>query len=169
MQGDRAALHQSGIDFYTTGTSATVTLHCTAIPDALSDRVQQHYPSSVTEGRSQPSGAPLLITRLIRELLEHRATRNHVAVAPLLTATLNSKACRSAIKFGDALTPAACISLVHQLGQTTLPFQCAHGRPSVVPLLELGPASLHPSDHDDELVSTPNWRSKSIKSVESQK
>ena len=47
---------------------------------------------------------------------------------------LNSKACRSAIMFGDPLTYTEMSSLIQELSQCKLPFQCAHGRPSVVPL-----------------------------------
>lgn len=46
----------------------------------------------------------------------------------------NSKACRSAIMFGDTLTKSECELLVQNLTECFLPFQCAHGRPSVIPL-----------------------------------
>jgi DNA mismatch repair protein MLH3 len=36
--------------------------------------------------------------------------------------------------FNDGLTRAQCERLVAQLARTAFPFQCAHGRPSVVPL-----------------------------------
>ncbi|KAJ3012779.1 UNVERIFIED_CONTAM: DNA mismatch repair protein, partial [Siphonaria sp. JEL0065] len=42
---------------------------------------------------------------------------------------LNSKACRSAIMFGDELDPALCQTLVRNLKSCQYPFQCAHGRP----------------------------------------
>lgn len=48
-----------------------------------------------------------------------------------------SKACRSAIKFGDSLSPEGCYVLLQSLSKCMFPFQCAHGRPSVVPLLDL--------------------------------
>lgn len=47
---------------------------------------------------------------------------------------VNSKACRGAIMFNDELSVAQCRDLVQQLSQCTFPFQCAHGRPSIVPL-----------------------------------
>jgi DNA mismatch repair ATPase MutL len=47
-----------------------------------------------------------------------------------------SKACRTAIKFGDILNLLECTDMVEKLSKTRLPFQCAHGRPSVVPLLK---------------------------------
>lgn len=49
----------------------------------------------------------------------------------------NSKACRSSIMFGDSLSKSECSLLIKQLSQCHIPFQCAHGRPSAIPLLEL--------------------------------
>ncbi|KAH9948429.1 hypothetical protein B0H21DRAFT_244966 [Amylocystis lapponica] len=54
---------------------------------------------------------------------------------------VNSKACRGAIMFNDSLTREQCARLVGQLAETALPFQCAHGRPSLVPLADLGSAN----------------------------
>ncbi|OCH95920.1 hypothetical protein OBBRIDRAFT_766580 [Obba rivulosa] len=51
---------------------------------------------------------------------------------------INSKACRGAIMFNDSLTLGQCTRLLQQLSETALPFQCAHGRPSLVPLADLG-------------------------------
>ena len=48
-----------------------------------------------------------------------------------------SMACKAAIKFSDALTFQQCEELMAQLATTQLPFQCAHGRPSCVPLLQM--------------------------------
>ncbi|KAI0720344.1 hypothetical protein C8T65DRAFT_634183 [Cerioporus squamosus] len=53
---------------------------------------------------------------------------------------INSKACRGAIMFNDTLTMDQCKSLIARLSETALPFQCAHGRPSLVPLLDTGGA-----------------------------
>ncbi|KIJ69942.1 hypothetical protein HYDPIDRAFT_23098 [Hydnomerulius pinastri MD-312] len=47
---------------------------------------------------------------------------------------INSKACRGAIMFNDPLNSEQCERLVKQLSATIFPFQCAHGRPSLVPL-----------------------------------
>ncbi|AGO09897.1 AaceriAAL093Cp [[Ashbya] aceris (nom. inval.)] len=49
----------------------------------------------------------------------------------------NSKACRSAIMFGDKLNRDECIFLVRQLSSCNMPLRCAHGRPSVIPIAEL--------------------------------
>jgi len=51
---------------------------------------------------------------------------------------LNSRACRSAIMFNDELSLQECERLVQSLAECAFPFQCAHGRPSMVPLIELG-------------------------------
>ncbi|QDS76278.1 hypothetical protein FKW77_001784 [Venturia effusa] len=51
---------------------------------------------------------------------------------------VNSRACRSAIMFNDALSKSDCENLIRELAKCTFPFMCAHGRPSMVPLLDLG-------------------------------
>ncbi|GAA5980009.1 hypothetical protein JCM10908_001497 [Rhodotorula pacifica] len=62
---------------------------------------------------------------------------------PVLVELLNSKACRGAIMFNDELTPAQAEALLAKLARTIYPFQCAHGRPSVVPVVNLAtPPSL---------------------------
>ncbi|KAK1254231.1 hypothetical protein MKX08_008226 [Trichoderma sp. CBMAI-0020] len=53
---------------------------------------------------------------------------------------LNSRACRSAIMFNDILSLGECEHLVRRLARCAFPFQCAHGRPSLVPLVDLGSA-----------------------------
>lgn len=50
---------------------------------------------------------------------------------------LNSRACRTAIMFNDVLSIPECQQLVAQLAQSAFPFQCAHGRPSMVPILDM--------------------------------
>lgn len=42
-----------------------------------------------------------------------------------------------AIKFNDSLSIEACYSLVASLSSCQLPFQCAHGRPSIAPLVDV--------------------------------
>ncbi|RYH30745.1 hypothetical protein EON65_04330 [archaeon] len=55
---------------------------------------------------------------------------------------LASKACRRAIKFNTALPKEQAAEMLAALSSTDMPFQCAHGRPSVVPLADL-------SEYDD--------------------
>jgi DNA mismatch repair ATPase MutL len=49
---------------------------------------------------------------------------------------LESKACRGAIMFGDILTLEECKNVVEKLADCNLPFQCAHGRPTMTVLLK---------------------------------
>lgn len=51
---------------------------------------------------------------------------------------LNSRSCRSAVMFNDALTKEECETLITRLAMCKFPFMCAHGRPSMVPLVEIG-------------------------------
>lgn len=55
---------------------------------------------------------------------------------------INSRSCRSAIMFNDELTIEECQSLVQRLAQCAFPFQCAHGRPSMIPLVDVTTSSL---------------------------
>ena len=50
---------------------------------------------------------------------------------------LNSRACRGAIMFNDPLSVSECQVLITRLAQCVFPFQCAHGRPSMIPILDL--------------------------------
>ncbi|KAL2024340.1 hypothetical protein VTK56DRAFT_8822 [Thermocarpiscus australiensis] len=59
---------------------------------------------------------------------------------------INSRACRSAIMFNDPLTGDQCSDLVQRLASCAFPFQCAHGRPSMVPLVHLSSDSTLGSD-----------------------
>ncbi|EFQ98826.1 hypothetical protein MGYG_01841 [Nannizzia gypsea CBS 118893] len=49
-----------------------------------------------------------------------------------------SRSCRSAIMFNDVLSISECQNLVSRLAKCAFPFQCAHGRPSMVPIISLG-------------------------------
>ncbi|KAM0756638.1 hypothetical protein T439DRAFT_321333 [Meredithblackwellia eburnea MCA 4105] len=56
---------------------------------------------------------------------------------PVVLDLVNSKACRGAIMFNDALTTTQATTLLERLSRTAFPFQCAHGRPSLTPLVNL--------------------------------
>lgn len=64
--------------------------------------------------------------------------RRLVTCPPGLVDLINSRACRSAIMFNDELDIEQCKQLVHRLADCVFPFMCAHGRPSMVPLVSLG-------------------------------
>ncbi len=50
---------------------------------------------------------------------------------------LASKACRTAIMFNTQLPQSRCLQLLHELKQTKHCFSCAHGRPTMVPLVDV--------------------------------
>lgn len=72
------------------------------------------------------------------EFLEQLAeTDGTSTMPPAVLRILNFKACRGAIMFGDSLLPSECSLIVEELKATSLCFQCAHGRPTTVPLVNL--------------------------------
>ncbi|KAL1500004.1 hypothetical protein AB1Y20_012681 [Prymnesium parvum] len=58
---------------------------------------------------------------------------------PAVARVLASKACRRAVMFGHTLPLGRCQAILRALARCDLPFQCAHGRPTVAPLLQLRP------------------------------
>jgi len=56
---------------------------------------------------------------------------------PFVKRVLASRACRYAIMFGDILPQERCIDLIKSLSQCDMSFICAHGRPSIAPLLDM--------------------------------
>ena len=50
---------------------------------------------------------------------------------PFVLRTLKLAACRSAVMFGDILDKDMCQTIFKRLGSCEIPFQCAHGRPTV--------------------------------------
>ena len=56
---------------------------------------------------------------------------------PCVQRILSSHACKAARKFGDALSAQECCALLLRLAETAFPFQCAHGRPTVYPIVNL--------------------------------
>ncbi|GAP85645.1 putative vacuolar membrane protein [Rosellinia necatrix] len=106
---------------------------------------------------------PRLLAELVREeawkMDEHRkrdpAAKSHTTEESEVTTTphwvtrlhgcpegvldmINSRACRSSIMFNDPLSLEECADLLKRLADCAFPFQCAHGRPSMVPLVDLG-------------------------------
>jgi DNA mismatch repair protein MLH3 len=68
---------------------------------------------------------------------EHALSPDSTLRPPAFMRVLASQACHGAIRFGDELTRSQCETLLANLANTTAPFQCAHGRPSVAPLLDI--------------------------------
>ncbi|XP_027770217.1 DNA mismatch repair protein MLH3 isoform X1 [Solanum pennellii] len=95
-------------------------------------------------------GVNLTDVDLLEFLQQLADTDGSSIVPPSVNRILNNKACRSAIMFGDALLPSECSLIVEELKQTSLCFQCAHGRPTTVPLVNLG--SLH-----EQIAKLGSW------------
>lgn len=92
-----------------------------------------HLPPTIAERcRLQPS---LLIDLLRKEVWTREEDGPASGCPQGILDLLNSRACRSAIMFNDGLSQVECRVLVGRLAECTYPFQCAHGRPSMVPLV----------------------------------
>lgn len=82
-------------------------------------------------------GVNLSDVDLMEFLQQLSDTDGSSTIPPSVLRILNSKACRGAIMFGDSLLPSECSLIVEELKQTSLCFQCAHGRPTTAPLVNL--------------------------------
>ncbi|KAM5274265.1 DNA mismatch repair protein Mlh3 isoform 1-T1 [Ctenodactylus gundi] len=80
-----------------------------------------------------------IVEELIREQVELLQTTGGIQGTLPLTVqkVLASQACHGAIKFNDSLSPEESYRLIEALSWCQLPFQCAHGRPSMLPLADL--------------------------------
>ncbi|KAI9851313.1 MAG: DNA mismatch repair protein [Vezdaea acicularis] len=85
------------------------------------------------------SKSPTRLKTLAKAIHHDRSdwVRRIATCPPDLLNMLNSRACRSAIMFNDKLSTEECEVLVERLARCIFPFQCAHGRPAMVPLVEL--------------------------------
>ncbi|XP_029900958.1 DNA mismatch repair protein Mlh3 isoform X1 [Myripristis murdjan] len=89
--------------------------------------------------RGRPSVIKPIVEEYLREQIELlRSTGRVRGTLPLtVLKVLASLACHGAIKFNDSLSRDECCSLVASLSSCQLPFQCAHGRPSIAPLVDI--------------------------------
>jgi len=71
------------------------------------------------------------------QALGNRTSDASLVKPAFIKRVLASYACRYAIMFGDVLTEDRCKELIASLAQCDLSFICAHGRPSVVPLVDM--------------------------------
>ncbi|KAL8733335.1 MAG: hypothetical protein Q9166_002159 [cf. Caloplaca sp. 2 TL-2023] len=82
---------------------------------------------------------PRILIELLRKEIWQRDQDGHSTACPQgILDMLNSRSCRSAIMFNDELSQSECETLVKRLSVCKTPFQCAHGRPSMVPLVAVG-------------------------------
>nr|XP_023684082.1 DNA mismatch repair protein Mlh3 isoform X3 [Paramormyrops kingsleyae] len=96
-----------------------------------------------------------IVEEYIQEQLELLRSAGRVRGTLPLTVlkVLASQACHGAVKFNASLSREECCSLIGSLSTCKLPFQCAHGRPSMVPLADL----LH-LDPEQQRPPKPNIR-----------
>ncbi|XP_035279272.1 DNA mismatch repair protein Mlh3 isoform X1 [Anguilla anguilla] len=105
--------------------------------------------------RGRHTATKAIVEEYIREQIELlRSTGRVRGTLPLtVLKVLASQACHGAVKFNHSLSMEECCSLVGSLSACQLPFQCAHGRPSMVPLADL----LHLDNYQQESPK-PNLR-----------
>ncbi|XP_037342779.2 DNA mismatch repair protein Mlh3 isoform X2 [Pungitius pungitius] len=126
-----------------------------AKPQALVGKVPLCFMEK--ESNELRRGRPSVIKTVVKEYLQEqiellRSTGRVRGTLPLtVLKVLASLACHGAIKFNDSLSRDECCSLVASLSSCQLPFQCAHGRPSIAPLVD----TLH-LDSDEKELQKPN-------------
>ncbi|XP_055989756.1 DNA mismatch repair protein Mlh3 [Sorex fumeus] len=93
--------------------------------------------SELRRGRSTVTKS--IVEELLREQVELLQTTGSIQGTLPLTVqkVLASQACHGAIKFNDSLSFEECCRLIDALSWCRLPFQCAHGRPSMLPLADI--------------------------------
>lgn len=85
-----------------------------------------------------------------------KSTKGCLTTAPsIITNVINSEACRGAIKFGDVLSHEDMKQCLKDLARCKLAFQCAHGRPTLAPILLLQETSCN--------FKKPNFRKMCLK------
>ncbi|GLC52954.1 hypothetical protein PLESTB_000692400 [Pleodorina starrii] len=94
--------------------------------------------AQVLVGVPSVCGTPLTNPTDLRAYLQQlHETSGADLLPPAVLRVLRSKACRTAVMFGDALQRDMCAALLTQLRAARLWTQCAHGRPTVAPLVHL--------------------------------
>ncbi|XP_059860157.1 DNA mismatch repair protein Mlh3 isoform X1 [Delphinus delphis] len=93
--------------------------------------------SELRRGRSTVTKS--IVEEFIQEQLELLQTTGGIQGTLPLTVqkVLASQACHGAIKFNDDLSLEESCRLIEALSWCQLPFQCAHGRPSMLPLADI--------------------------------
>ncbi|XP_054423218.1 DNA mismatch repair protein Mlh3 isoform X1 [Pteronotus mesoamericanus] len=89
--------------------------------------------------RGRPTVTKSIVEEFLREQVELLQTTGGIQGTLPLTVqkVLASQACHGAIKFNDGLSLEESCRLIEALSRCQLPFQCAHGRPSMLPLADI--------------------------------
>ncbi|KAF2491059.1 hypothetical protein BU16DRAFT_565975 [Lophium mytilinum] len=126
------------------GNSLPSTLTVITLPPAIAERCTSDPKLLINLLRSEVYKLAEALTRLTQKSTDTEPTTTHPWLRSIgscpsgLLDLVNSRACRSAIMFNDELSVDECKELVRKLGACAFPFQCAHGRPSMVPLVNIG-------------------------------
>lgn len=109
----------------------------TNLPSAIAERCRLHpeFIINILREEIYSDQKNLQFTKTIQSAKQ--SSIYNIPIPPRLVEMINSRACRSAIMFNDELSIEQCEALIEQLGRCTLPFQCAHGRPSMVVLVDM--------------------------------
>ena len=107
-------------------------------PEDHASNVSGHTTKTPSRGREHYASAPPNSWSCSTPRLAEVSSPNSFARPKFGCSFLGSP---GAIMFNDSLTLDQCKGLMEQLTHTSVPFRCAHGRPSIVPLVELGPAA----------------------------
>ncbi|XP_078589842.1 DNA mismatch repair protein Mlh3-like isoform X1 [Branchiostoma floridae x Branchiostoma japonicum] len=154
LQAYKSAFERLGLNF-STDTNKMNTATVSSLPCCV---VEREYNE---RKRGRLAVAVELVECLIKEHLELLKTTDGAGATlpPTLHRILNSQACHGAIKFGDPLEEADCADLIRCLSKCNLPFQCAHGRPSIIPIIDL--TSPLQMEEQPQECSRPNlWKLK---------
>lgn len=109
---------------------------CALFPNLLIELLRSEI-WALVESTNRPRTATQLNAE-VRSESEHDWLRQIGSCPKGVLDMLNSRACRSAIMFNDVLSVEQCEELLSELAMCAFPFMCAHGRVSMVPLVELG-------------------------------
>ncbi|XP_075048719.1 DNA mismatch repair protein Mlh3 [Mixophyes fleayi] len=85
-------------------------------------------------------GRTTVAKRIVQEFLQEQAQVPGAGPRTLpgtVLRVLASQACHGAVKFNDPLSLEESRHLMRSLARCSLPFQCAHGRPAILPLADL--------------------------------
>lgn len=107
----------------------------------IEESAEKRHPNSTAADENKPAAE------------EHGWLRRLGSCPKGILDMLNSRACRSAIMFNDELSVVQCQQLVSDLSKCAFPFMCAHGRVSMIPLVEAGYSFV---EEDEATMASPH-------------
>lgn len=126
---------------------------CVASPQLLIEMMRAETHDHVEKGRAVAAPKSVVPEQSVEA--RHEWLRQISDCPRGMIEMLNSQACRSAIMFNDHLSVEDCKALIARLAGCALPFQCAHGRPSMIPLTRRGDAAPFDEYAGSEFRSPP--------------